>query len=283
MADSDSILYERPAENVARIVLNRAQARNAQDTALLYALNDAFDRAAGDDEVKVVILASTGPHFSAGHDLRETDAVANMDAHRPVGTWGGTHARAAEARYAREMEIYLGFCERWRALSKPTIAQVQGKCIAGGLMLVWPCDLVVASEDAEFLDNTVTMGAVGVEYFVHPWEMGARRAKEHLFTAEPIGAREALSLGMVNRVVPREELAEATLALASRIAQMPMLALKLTKEAVNNAQDAQGRVQSVRMAFALHQLTHSHNEQVFGLPVDPTVMNPDFVRPANKG
>lgn len=275
---SDPILYERPAPHVARLVLNRPQARNAQDTGLLYALNDAYDRAAADDEVKVVILASTGPHFSAGHDLRETDAMANMDAHRPVGNWGGVHAQAAEARYAREMEIYLGFCERWRAFSKPTIAQVQGKCIAGGLMLVWPCDLVVASEDAEFLDNTVTMGAVGVEYFVHPWEMGLRRAKEHLWTADPIGAAEALRLGMVNRVVPRAQLEETTLALATKIARMPMLALKLTKEAANNAQDAQGRVQAVRMAFALHQLTHSHNEQVFGLPVDPTAMNPDFAK-----
>lgn len=143
-------------------------------------------------------------------------------------------------------------------------------------MLIWPCDLIFASEDAEFLDNTLTMGAVGVEYFVHPWEMGVRKAKEHLFTATPLTAREALSAGMVNRVTSREALADTVMETARRIARMPALALKLTKEALNNAQDAQGRVQSIRMAFALHQLTHAHNVEQFGSIVDPTVMNPAF-------
>ena len=77
---------------------------------------------------------------------------------------------------AREEEIYLGFCNRWRALPKPTIAQVQGKVIAGGLMLVWPCDLVVASEDATFSDPVVAFGVNGVEYFAHAFEFGQRQA-----------------------------------------------------------------------------------------------------------
>ena len=276
MADTDTILYETPEPEIARIVLNRPQARNAQDTALLYALNDAFDRAVADAAVKVIVLAANGPHFSAGHDLREESPFDNMALHQQVGTWGGRDAQGAEARYAREMEIYLGFSERWRNISKPTIAEVQGKCIAGGLMLVWPCDIIIAADDAEFLDNTLTMGAVGVEYFVHPWEMGIRKAKEHLFTATPLSAAEALAAGMVNKVVPRAALAGTVLEMARRIAHMPALALKLTKEAVNNAQDAQGRVQAVRMAFALHQLTHAHNMQQFGSIVDPTVMNPSF-------
>ncbi|MFC4669663.1 enoyl-CoA hydratase [Seohaeicola nanhaiensis] len=276
MSSDSPILYETPEPGIARIVLNRPAARNAQDTRMLYALNDAFDRAVAEDGVKVIILASTGPHFSAGHDLREADPFGNMAGERPVGTWGGLGSQASERRYAREMEIYLGLSERWRNLSKPTIAQVQGKCIAGGLMLAWPCDIIVASEDAEFLDNTLTMGAMGVEFFVHPWEMGARKAKEHLFTAEPISAQEALAIGMVNKVVPRDALAEATLEMARKIARMPMLALKLAKEAVNNAQDAQGRVQAMRTAFALHQLTHAQNEQVFGMLVDPTLMKPAF-------
>lgn len=276
MADTEAILYETPEPEIARIVLNRPYARNAQDTALLYALNDAFDRAVADSAIKVIVLAANGPHFSAGHDLREENPFENMALHRPVGTWGGSETRGAEARYAREMEIYLGFSERWRNISKPTIAQVQGKCIAGGLMLVWPCDLIVAADDVEFLDNTLTMGAVGVEYFVHPWEMGVRKAKEHLFTATPLSAADALAAGMVNKVVPREALPDAVMEMARRIARMPSLALKLTKEALNNAQDAQGRVQAIRMAFALHQLTHAHNQQQFGSIVDPTVMNPAF-------
>ncbi len=75
------------------------------------------------------------------------------------------------------MEIYLGMCERWRNLSKPTLALVQGKCIAGGLMLAWACDLIIASDDASFRDPTIDMGVMGAEFFMHPWELGVRQAE----------------------------------------------------------------------------------------------------------
>ena len=171
---------------------------------------------------------------------------------------------------AREKELYQGLSERWRNLAKPTIAEVQGKCISGGLMLIWPCDLIVASDDATFADNTVTMGMTGVEYFGHPWELGARKAKELLFTADFISAQEARDLGMVNQVVPKEELTSFTLELANRIARKPLFALKLAKEAVNAMQDAQGRTSAMATAFAIHQLGHSHNMQLFGMPIDPS-------------
>lgn len=269
-----AILYEQPAPHVARILLNRPEARNAQDTRLLYALNDAFDRAAQDPDVRVIILAATGPHFSSGHDLRESAADADMSQYPTVGTWCGFECAGAEGRMAREKEIYIGFSERWRNIPKPTIAQVQGKCIAGGLMLVWPCDLVVAAEDAAFMDNTVSMGVGGAEYFAHPWELGVRKAKEMLFTADWLSAQEAQRLGMVNHVVPPDQLADFTLALAERIALKPLFALKLAKEAVNAAQDAQGRLPAMQTAFALHQLAHSHNMLVHGLPIDPSGMSP---------
>jgi enoyl-CoA hydratase len=270
MTDAVGILYETPAPQVARIVLNRPESRNAQDTSLLYALNDAFDQAARDGDVKVIILAAAGPHFSSGHDLREGGTIAEqMAPFDPGGTWCGFGCAGAEGRMAREKEIYLGLSERWRNIPKPTIAQVQGKCIAGGLMLAWPCDLIVAADDAAFCDNTVGMGVAGVEYFAHPWEMGPRKAKELLFTADWLGAEEARALGMVNQVVPAAQLSEYTLALASRIAAKPMFALRMAKEAVNAAEDAQGRVGAMQTAFALHQLAHSHNMQVHGMPVDP--------------
>jgi len=269
-----AILYEQPAPHVARILLNRPEARNAQDTRLLYALNDAFDRAAQDPDVRVIILAATGPHFSSGHDLRESAADADMSQYPTVGTWCGFECAGAEGRMAREKEIYIGFSERWRNIPKPTIAQVQGKCIAGGLMLVWPCDLVVAAEDAAFMDNTVSMGVGGAEYFAHPWELGVRKAKEMLFTADWLSAQEAQRLGMVNHVVPPDQLADFTLALAERIALKPLFALKLAKEAVNAAQDAQGRLPAMQTAFALHQLAHSHNMLVHGLPIDPSGLSP---------
>ena len=270
---TEIVLYDTPAPKVARITLNRPESRNAQNTRLLYELNSAFDRAAQDEDVAVIILAANGPHFSSGHDLRDTEALSAMEDYQLVGTWCGVTCAGAEGFMAREKELYLGFSERWRNIPKPTIAQVQGKVIAGGLMLVWPCDLIVAADSASFTDNTVEMGVAGAEFFNHPWELGVRAAKELLFTSESLSAADAHRLGMVNHVVAESELATFTLELAQRIAQKPPFALKLAKEAVNTAQDAQGRVTAMQTSFALHQLCHSHNLQVHGLPIDPTFMN----------
>ena len=130
---TSTIAYETPADHVARIVLNRPEARNAQDTRLLYQLNDAFDRAARDDEVKVIVLAASGPHVSSGHDLREGGAIADqMAPFEPVGTWCGFGCAGAEGRMAREKEIYLGLSERWRNIPKPTIAAVHLHVVAVG-------------------------------------------------------------------------------------------------------------------------------------------------------
>lgn len=256
MPTFDTLIYERPEDGIARIWLNRPEARNAQDTHLLYELNDAFDAAMNDDEVKVVVLAGKGPHFSAGHDLREMNA---RDAgHKRVGTWNADNWDGAEAYYCREKEIYEGFCRRWRDLAKPTIASVQGKAIAGGLMLIWPCDFVIASDDATFQDNTMFMGIPGVEYFAHTWELGIRKAKEFLMTGQPITAAEAQAAGMVNRVVARDALEEETLAFARSIADKPSFALKLAKDAINAAFHAQGFENVQRAAFNAHHLAHTH-------------------------
>ena len=270
MAQSDYILFETPDEGIARIVLNRPKAANAQDTEFLYALNDAFDRAAHDDDIRVIILAANGKHFSAGHDLAEADKDGAMREYETVGTICGFGCEGAEAQMSREEEIYLGFSERWRNIPKPTIAAVQGKCIAGGLMLAWPCDLIVAADDASFSDPTVSFGVGGVEYFHHFWELGARKAKEMLFTSDDIAAAEALQLGMVNKVVPRESLETETLAMARKIARKSRFALKLTKKAINGAQDAQGRELAMNNAFHLHQLAHTHWLKVHGMLMDPT-------------
>lgn len=267
---ADYILYEKPAEGIARIVLNRPEAANAQDTQFLYELNAAFDRAAREDDVKVIILASNGKHFSSGHDIRETNHHDHQETYTPVTTNWQHRRPGAEGRMSREEELYTGFSERWRNLPKITIAAVQGKCISGGLMLCWPCDLIIASDDAQFQEVTVAMGIAGVEWFAHPWEMNARKAKEMLLTGEPILANEALALGMVNKVVPRAELAQAALDMAQKIARQPSFATRMVKLAVNGAQDAQGRPAAQQIAFAIHQLGHSHCMEVYGLPVDPS-------------
>jgi enoyl-CoA hydratase len=278
-----TILMEQPAEHVARIVLNRPETRNAQDTRLLYELNDALDEAAHDPGVKVIILAANGPDFSSGHDLRERAHLETQDEFRPVGTQAGYRALGAEGRMAREEEIYLGFCERWRNIPKPTIAAVQGRCISGGLMLVWPMDLIVASDDAQFSDVVVAMGIIGAEYFAHPWEVGPRKAKEMLFTGRPISAEEARMLGMVNQVVPRTELAAKALELAKEIATKPAFAVKSVKQAVNAAEDAQGRHTAFLTAFALHHLNHSHCMELHGMPVDPTGIHGSVQKTYKKG
>lgn len=274
MSSYETILVERPDPAVARIVMNRPDARNAQNLQMTYDLNAAFDDAVRDDSVKVIILAGAGPHFSAGHDLRATTKnEAGID-FPPVGHWGGFREPGAHGRMAREQEIYLQITRRWRNLAKPTIAEVHGKCIAGGLMLAWACDLIVAADSAEFCDPVVTMGVCGVEWFVHPWELGPRKAKELLFTADSWSAQEAHQLGMVNHVVPAAELTAFTLALAQRIAAKPSFALKMTKEAVNRAVDIQGQPAAIDQAFALHQLCHAHNLQEFGMIVDPSGLHP---------
>ncbi len=278
MSDFESVVYETPAEHVARIVLNRPETRNAQDTKLLYELNAAFDRAAQDDAIKVIILAANGPHFSSGHDLREPNVYEKMSEFDTVGTWCGFTCAGAERQMAREKEIYIGFCERWRNIPKPTLAAVQGKVIAGGLMLIWPCDIIIASDDAQFCDPVVNFGIGGVEFFAHPWEVGARKAKEMLFTSDWLSVEEAKQLGMVNQIVPREKLDETVLAMAQKIAKKSLFALKLTKEAVNVAEDAQGRVQSMQTSFALHQLAHTHWLEQYGVLLDPTGLPPETAK-----
>jgi enoyl-CoA hydratase len=215
--------------------------------------------------VKVVILAGAGKHFSAGHDIGTPGRDIGQSFERQAGLWWDHVGKQGEEnRYARESEVYLGMCRRWRELPKPTIAMVQGACIAGALMLAWCCDLIVASDDAFFCDPVVKMGIPGVEYFAHPFVMGPRAAKEFLFTADRVPAGRALQLGMVNHVVPRDQLESETLALAGRIAQMPRLGLALAKKAVNQVEDIMGLQTGLDSVFGLHHLAHAHNAEVGG-------------------
>ena len=154
-------------------------------------------------------------------------------------------------------------CRRWRELPKPTIAMVQGACVAGGLMLAWVCDLIVASEDAFFQDPVVRMGIPGVEYFAHVHELNPRIAKEFLFLGERMKADRAYMMGMVNRVVPRDELEAQTYDIAARIAKQPRLGLALTKTVVNRVEELQGLRSTMDMAFGYHHFAHAHS-QVLG-------------------
>jgi enoyl-CoA hydratase len=260
-AHDELVRYERQGP-VATVTMNRPNYRNAQNSAMTYALDRAFYRAADDDEVKVVVLAGAGKHFSAGHDIGTPERDAHLPFDRKAGLWWDHSDKAgAESRFARESEVYLGMCRRWRELPKPVIASVQGACVAGGLMLAWVCDLIIASDDAFFADPVVRMGIPGVEYFAHPWVMPPRIAKEFLYTGDRMSAQRAYEVGMVNRVVPRAELTERVTELATRIAEMPRMGLALTKRAVNQAEDLQGLHTGMDSVFGLHHLAHAHNAE----------------------
>ncbi len=261
---TDVVRYAK-AGPIATVTMNRPEYRNAQNSAMTYALDAAFYRAVDDDEVKVIVLAGAGKHFSAGHDIGTPERDVDKSFERKAALWWDHVGQpGAESRFARESEVYLGMCRRWREIPKPTVAMVQGACVAGGLMLAWVCDLIVASDDAFFADPVVRMGIPGVEYFAHPWVMGPRFAKEFLFLGERVDAARALALGMVNRVVPRAELEAATLDIAGRIATMPRLGLALTKKAVNQAEDLMGLHAGMDSVFGLHHLAHAHNAEVSG-------------------
>jgi len=262
MASEEVVVYSTDGA-VATITMCRKQYRNAQNSAMTYALDDALYRAAADDEIRVIILAGDGEHFSAGHDIGTPQRDADRSFPRRATLWWDhtTHEGAAD-RFARESEVYLGMCRRWRELPKPTIAKVQGACIAGGLMLAWACDLIIAADNAFFRDPVVRMGIPGVEYFAHPWQMSARAAKEFLFLGEDLSATRAHELGMVNRVVALECLDDEVADIAGRIAAMPAFGLALAKKAVNMCEDRMGLRDGMDAVFGLHHLAHSHNVEV---------------------
>jgi enoyl-CoA hydratase len=264
-----TIRYEvmDPGEGgIARITLDRPDTRNAQNKRMTYELDGAYTDAARRSDVKVIVLDAEGPHFSSGHDMRDTESMRDFHL---VTTSGGFAREGQEGHFAWEDEVYFQMCWRWRNIPKPVIAAAQGKTIAGGLMLLWVADIIIASDDAQFVEPTVGMGVNGVEYFAHPWELGPRKAKELLFTSDWLTAEDAKAAGMVNHIVPRDELHEYTIDMARRIAKKPSFALRMAKESVNEALEAQGQWNALRAAFSRQHLTHAHNRIKFGMPVDP--------------
>jgi enoyl-CoA hydratase/carnithine racemase len=229
---------------VATVTLNRPEAANAQNSALIDALDAAFDRADVDDTVSVVVLAANGAHFSAGHDLKELLASSDR--------WSAMRA-TPEGKLRHEEVMYWQRCLRIRDFRKPTIAAVQGRCVAAGLMLACMCDLIVASDDAVFQNPVLRMTGVGVELLVEPWELGVRRAKEFLWTAAELSAHEAHLAGLVSRVVPRERLLAEAHDLARQIAKVPLMTLIASKDTINHTLDAMGQRLSWRYHFMVHQ------------------------------
>lgn len=250
---------------VAWITMDRPSFNNAQNGQMTYALDDAFQCATNDDDVRCIVLAGEGKHFSAGHDIGTPGRDLHHDFERRLGFGRHVNKPAAELLYTREQEQYLGMCRRWRDIPKPTIAMVQGACVAGGLMLAWVCDLIVASEDAFFQDPVnPLMGIPGVEYFAHAYELPPRVAKEFLLLGERMPAQRAYQYGMVNKVVPRAELREATAAWANKLAGQGRLGNWLTKQSVNHVEELRGKRTAMDAVFHMHHFAHAQNDLVTG-------------------
>lgn len=249
------------------ITLDRADKANAVNQQSLDELHAAWMAAAEDRDVKVIVLKANGKHFSAGHDMTGSDEALSENGEKKSATGLDWKERGLQAIYEWETIHYLGYSRQWRDVPKPSIAAVQGQCIAGGLMLCWPCDLIVAADNAKFSDPVVRMGIGGVEYHGHTWEVGPRKAKEMLFTAQAFTAEEAERLGMVNRVVPLDDLVDETMALAEQISEMHPFALAQAKRAVNQTMDVQGFYTALQSVFDIHQTGHGNAMTVGGYPV----------------
>lgn len=263
--ETDEPVRYEVTDGVAWITMNRPSFNNAQNGQMTYALDDAFKRATDDDAVRCIVLAGEGKHFSAGHDIGTPGRDLHTEFDKRLMVPPHTNKPAAELLYTREQEQYLGMCRRWREVPKPTIAMVQGACVAGGLMLAWVCDLIVASEDAFFQDPVnPLMGIPGVEYFAHAFELPPRVAKEFLLLGERMGAERAYSFGMVNKVVPREELRAATEAWATKLAGQNRLGNWLTKQAVNHVEELRGKRAAMDAVFHMHHFAHAQNDLVTG-------------------
>ena len=202
---------------VRRLTLNRSASLNALNAELMEALEAAFDEAAEDDDVRVVVLRGAGRAFCAGYDLNQDAEEGTKDA----------------AEWQRELDRDTERLLRILELPKPVIASVHSYCLAGGTDLMLACDLAVASDDALFGYVDIRFGSGVVSMFL-PWVVGVRAAKELILTGEDrVPAAEALRIGLVNRVVTRDELDDATMALADEIASNEPFVVRTMKASIN--------------------------------------------------
>lgn len=235
---------------VATITMNRPDVANAQNSTLIDEIDAALDVADADDAVRVVILAGAGKHFSSGHDLKALVAGDNSD------PWVEMR-ETPEGKFHHEKTMYFDRCLRIHDFRKPTIAAVQGSCVAAGLMLAAMCDLIVAADDAVFSNPVLRLTGAGVELLVEPWELGIRKAKEFLFTGDTIDAQEAWRLGLVNRVVPRADLEARTRELAERVALVPPVTAQTVKETLNETGNLMGKRDALKYHFMAHHWVHN--------------------------
>jgi enoyl-CoA hydratase len=240
---SEPVLLIDDLGPVRRLTMNRPEALNALNQELVSAMSGALDEAAEDEGVRVLILRGAGRAFSAGYDLNEDARGGVLDAQH----W--------QEELTRSTEQMLKFLDH----PKPVIASVHSYCLAGGTDLMLACDLAVAADDAYFGYVDVRFGSGVVSMFL-PWVVGLRAAKELLFTGEDrVSAADALRMGLVNRVVPRDQLDLATLELAEQIAKNEPFVVQATKRAVNRVWDVAGFREAIAANTELDVLIETAN------------------------
>jgi enoyl-CoA hydratase/carnithine racemase len=228
VSDTNPILLEDNVGAVRRLTLNRPDVLNALDTELVDELSAALSRAADDETARVVVIRGSGRAFCAGYDLKEE--AEHLAEHGALDVAGWREALAHDV--GKMLEIFDH--------PKPVIAEIHGYCLGGGCDLMMMCDLAIAADDAIFGEPEIRFGS-GVVTMVMPWLIGARRAKELLLTGEDrLSADQAHRIGLVNRVVPRAQLEQETLALAGKIAVMDPIAVSLTKKSINRSMEIAG-------------------------------------------
>lgn len=211
------MLYSKE-ENIAILTINRPQARNAFSPEMIRLWRQYLEEARGDDSVTVIVVTGTGDTFCSGGDIRDMaeGKLRSWDMKRFL--WEGVH------RVILTLED----------LDKPVIAAINGAAMGAGMDMAIMCDLRVCSDRARLGESYIQMGLVpgdGGAWFL-PRLVGVSKAMELFLTADILSAQEALSLGIVNRVVAHENLMEETMALARKIAQKPPLAVRMMKRAV---------------------------------------------------
>ncbi|KLU61149.1 putative enoyl-CoA hydratase echA8 [Peptococcaceae bacterium CEB3] len=239
------VLYEKEGY-IARIILNRPQALNAFSLPMIRAWAKALADAEEDPQIRVVVLTAQGKAFCAGGDTKTMLAGRGFIAEDEAGeTWG---PKALDRKHSLTQHIHKVALTLER-MDKPVICAIQGAAVGAGLDMALMCDLRLAAESAKFSAGYVRVGLVpgdGGAFFL-PRLVGTAKALELLWTGDFVTAAEAERIGLVNRVVPDEELEKSTLELAARIAQSPPVSVRMIKRAVYSAE----RTRDLRTALDL--------------------------------
>ncbi len=249
--DLGVVRYERDPP-IARIVLNDPGRANAQSSDMVWQVDECLRRAAADYDVKVVIIKGAGRGFCAGHAMGGPDTYPEFGEsfERIGGNWLGSRT------------LFLWPTLRFYEFPKPMIAQVHGYAIGGGTYWAYLPDITIASEDAFFQMPLVQgMGFPGGETMVEPWTfMNRKRAAEYLYTAQTLGAAEACAMGLINRVVPLDELESTVEAMAAHIARAPLSTLMGTKSLLVRAWDQMGMRQHLQMSADVMSVMESTSD-----------------------